>query len=105
MLAEIRALHQGIVVVEQLPTKIVPEAVKNTNLKIMLRLTSKDDRDFLGEAMNFDDLQKRFVTNLRPGQYVVFESNVDQPLLLTLPPENEWDPFFADTGAPGADTA
>ncbi len=90
MLAEIRALRQGMVIVEQIPTKIVPEAVKNTNLKIMLRLTSKDDRDFLGEAMNFNDEQKHFVTNLRPGQYVVFEENVDQPLLLTLPQEREW---------------
>lgn len=90
MLAEIRAFGQGIVIVEQIPTKIVPEAVKNTNLKIMLRLTSKNDRDYLGEAMNFNEEQKRFVTNLRaePGksvQFVAFEETLDQPILLSLP--------------------
>ncbi|MHB1768273.1 MAG: ATP-binding protein [Phycisphaerae bacterium] len=90
MLAEMRAYGQGIVIVEQIPTKIIPEAVKNTNLRIMLRLTSKDDRDFLGDAMNLTEAQKLFVTGLtakegRDIQYVVFEEGIDQPRLLTLP--------------------
>jgi hypothetical protein len=90
MLAEIRAFGQGLVIVEQIPTKIVPEAVKNTNLKIMLRLTAADDREYLGEAMNFSDQQKRFVTSLRAVSgrgvdMVVFEQQLDQPRLLTLP--------------------
>jgi len=90
MLAEIRAYGQGIVIVEQIPTKIVPEAVKNTNLKVMLRLTSKDDREFLGDAMNFNEAQKNFVNNLKTGQFVVFEEGVDQPVLLSLPAEKSW---------------
>jgi hypothetical protein len=90
MLAEIRAFGQGLVIVEQIPTKIVPEAVKNTNLKIMLRLTAADDRAFLGAAMNFSDEQSRFVTSLRAESgrgvdMVVFEQQLDQPRLLTLP--------------------
>lgn len=90
MLAEVRAFGQGLAIVEQIPTKIVPEAVKNTNLKIMLRLTAKDDREYLGEAMNFTESQKRFVTNLkvergRQINFVVFEEGVEQPLLLALP--------------------
>ncbi len=90
MLSEMRAYGQGIVIVEQIPTKIIPEAVKNTNLRIMLRLTSRDDRDFLGDAMNFTEAQKLFVTGLtskegRDIQYVIFEESIDQPRLLTLP--------------------
>jgi len=90
MLAEIRAFGQGIVIVEQIPQKLVPEAIKNTNLKIMLRLTSEDDREYLGAAMNFNEEQRRFVTSLRAEsgksvQFVAFEENIDQPVLLTLP--------------------
>jgi hypothetical protein len=90
MLAEIRAFGQGMVIVEQIPTKIVPEAVKNTNLKIMLRLTAADDREFLGTAMNFTEEQKKFVTSLRAESgrgvdFVVFEQQLDQPRLLMLP--------------------
>lgn len=104
MLAEIRAYGQGIGIVEQIPTKIIPEAVKNTNLKIMLRMTSQDDRDFLGAAMNFSEEQKRFVTGLRaePGKavnFVVFDESLDQPVLLTLPldradKKNLFDQYF-----------
>ncbi|MEI9851203.1 MAG: DUF87 domain-containing protein [Sphingomonas sp.] len=90
MLAEIRAFGQGIIIVEQIPTKIVSEAIKNTNLKIMLRLTSRDDREYLGEAMNFTETQKRFVTTLRAERgkginMVVFEEGVEQPVMLSLP--------------------
>jgi hypothetical protein len=90
MLAEIRALGQGIFIVEQIPTKIVAEAVKNTNLKIMLRLTSEDDRNYLGEAMNFTQDQKRFVSTLRPLNLAVFEEDLDQPLLLEIPHSEDW---------------
>jgi hypothetical protein len=102
MLAEIRAFGQGLIIVEQIPTKIVPEAVKNTNLKIMLRLTAADDREFLGEAMNFSEEQKRFVTSLRAESgrgvdMVVFEQQLDQPRLLTLPlPAVTSGPIHAD---------
>lgn len=90
MLAEIRALGQSLVLVEQIPTKIIPEAVKNTNLKVMLRVTAKDDRDYLGEAMSFTEEQKQFVTSLRARgghgiDMVIFEEGVDQPLMLNLP--------------------
>lgn len=101
MLAEIRAFGQGLIIVEQIPTKIVPEAVKNTNLKIMLRLTAADDREFLGAAMNFTNDQKRFVTSLRAESgrgvdMVVFEQQLDQPRLLTLPlPKNDGKPIHA----------
>lgn len=90
MLAEIRALGQGLVIVEQIPTKIVGEAIKNTNLKVMLRTTAREDRDYLGEAMNFTEEQKMFVTSLRAEagagiDMVVFEEGIDQPLMLNLP--------------------
>jgi hypothetical protein len=102
MLAEIRAFRQSLIIVEQIPTKLVPAAVKNTNLKIMLRITSRDDRDYLGEAMSFNEEQKQFVSFLRAEppppldkvsgeqasgqvQFVAFDENVEQPVLLTLP--------------------
>jgi hypothetical protein len=95
MLAEIRAYGQGLMIVEQIPTKLVPEAVKNTNLKVMLRITAEDDREFLGTAMGFTDEQKRFVTGLRTGQCVVFEELLDRPVMLTIPGPDEWPLLFS----------
>lgn len=90
MLSEIRAYRQGLMIVEQIPTRIVPDAVKNTNLKIMMSLNSEDDRDFLGEAMYFNDRQKRFVNSLKTGQCVVFAEDVETPVMLEVPPPSRW---------------
>ena len=85
MLAEIRAYGQGIGIVEQIPTKIVSDAIKNTSLKIMLRLPSKNDRDYLGEAMNLNEEQIQFASLLKQGQAIVFDETVDLPVLLEIP--------------------
>jgi hypothetical protein len=84
MLAEIRAYGEGIVIVEQIPTKLISDAIKNTNLKIMHRITSHEDREYLGEAMNFNEQQKRFVSSLRRGEAVVFEEHLDHPVLVRV---------------------
>ena len=59
MLAEIRAYGEGIVVAEQIPTKLVPDVVKNTALKVVHRLPAEDDRRLVGAAMNLDEDQSR----------------------------------------------
>ena len=90
LLAEIRSFGQSIVIVEQIPSKLILDAVKNTNLKFLMRLNTGDDREFMGQAMNCSEPQKRFVNTLKTGQAVVFEEGLDQPILLQIPdPEKE----------------
>lgn len=84
MLAEIRARNEAIFIVEQSPTKLVADAIKNTNLKIMHRLTNKSDRSYLGEAMNMDDQQSRYATTLQQGEALVFEEQLDKPILVKM---------------------
>jgi hypothetical protein len=71
-LAENRKYGEGIVIAEQLPTKLVVDAVKNTNLKVMHRLTSEEDRRYLGETMGLDEPQMRFATRLVTGEALVY---------------------------------
>ena len=54
MLAEMRALGQGILIADQLPTAISAQAVKQTNVKVMMRITSKDDREEIGNSMDLN---------------------------------------------------
>ncbi|MDB4293115.1 DUF87 domain-containing protein, partial [Maribacter sp.] len=44
MMAEIRAKGEGIFIVEQAPTKLVSDVIKNSNFKLMHRINSKEDR-------------------------------------------------------------
>jgi hypothetical protein len=47
LLAEIRAYGQGIVVVDQVPTKLASDVIKNTNLKIAHRIVDEAARKVL----------------------------------------------------------
>ena len=84
MLAEIRAYGQGFIIADQIPNKLAPEALKNTNLKIMHRIVSVDDRDSMGGAMNLDDIQKRHVTALGQGRALVYAEKMEQPYHLAI---------------------
>jgi hypothetical protein len=84
MLAEIRAYGQGFIIADQIPNKLAPEALKNTNLKIMHRIVATDDRDSMGGAMNLDDIQKRHVTALGQGHALVYAERMEQPYHLCV---------------------
>ncbi|MFA1537702.1 helicase HerA-like domain-containing protein [Actinomadura monticuli] len=85
MLAEIRAYGEGIIVAEQIPTKLVPDVIKNTALKVVHRLPAYDDRHQVGAAMNLDGDQSREVVSLRPGVAAVFADGMDRPLRVRVP--------------------
>src|SRR6202046_4547411 len=84
MLAEIRSYGQGFIIADQIPNKLAPEALKNTNLKIMHRIVATDDRDSMGGAMNLDDIQKRHVTALGQGRAIVYAEKMEQPFHLAI---------------------
>ncbi|MFF1818122.1 ATP-binding protein [Kribbella sp. NPDC058245] len=85
LLAEIRAYGEGIVVAEQIPSKVIPDVVKNSALKILHRLPAADDREMVGATMNLDEPQSRAVVSLPPGQAAVFTDGMDRPVRVRIP--------------------
>ncbi len=75
-LAENRKYGEGVIIAEQLPTKLVADAVKNTNLKIMHRLTAEDDRRYLGETMGVDEAQRLFAARLQTGEALLYSDDL-----------------------------
>lgn len=71
MLAELRALGEGFVIVDQIPTKLAPDTLKNTNTKILHRLTSPTDRQVAGQSVNLTDRQSQYLAGLSKGLAVV----------------------------------
>jgi hypothetical protein len=102
LLAEIRAYGEGIMVVEQIPAKLVPDVVKNTALKVLHRLPAQDDRQVVGAAMNLDEDQSRQVVSLRPGVAAVFADGMDRPLRIRVPFGGAWErqPSAPDRSVP-----
>jgi hypothetical protein len=85
MLAEMRALNEGIIVADQLPTAIAPEAIKTTNIKVMHRVVAEDDRKEMGGAMVFDGGQFHQAAILPAGQSFVFKEGDARSQLVAEP--------------------
>lgn len=71
MLSEIRAYGEGCIVVDQIPTRLIPDAIKNTNLKIVHRLTSMDDIKAVSAGMLLREDQQAVIGMLQPGEAIV----------------------------------
>ena len=84
ILSEIRAFGQGIVIAEQVPTKLTPDAIKNSNLKVLHRLVAEDDRQVVGGSVNLDDAQKRRLATLSVGEAVVYVEGLRKPVLVSV---------------------
>lgn len=74
MLSEIRAYGEGMLLVDQVPTRLISDAIKNTNLKITHRLVAEDDCKAIGEAMGLNDDQRKVISKLLIGQCIVSSS-------------------------------
>ena len=72
MLAEVRKYGACMVIADQIPGKLLPDVIKNTNTKIVHRLLPEDDRRAMGESMMMDEKQRAFLPELAPGEAIVF---------------------------------
>jgi hypothetical protein len=85
ILAEIRAYGEGLLIVDQIPTKLAPEVIKHTSLKVMHRLGAMDDQAVMSATMNLDERQTRHVATLDTGVAAVFGLGDDAPMLVRVP--------------------
>lgn len=75
MLAEIRKYGESIIIADQIPNKLTPEVLKNTNIKIVHRLFAQDDKDVIGSTMSLTEEQRNFLSNLEIGHAVIFSGS------------------------------
>ncbi len=78
MLAEVRALRESIVIADQLPTALASEVTKNTGLKIVHRLTSKDDREKIGGAISASALQLEKIASFTKGHAFIHHEKIQK---------------------------
>lgn len=72
LLAEVRKYGEGLIIADQIPNKLVPDVIKNTNTKIVHRLFAADDRNAIGDAIGLSDEQKDFLPLLQPGETIIY---------------------------------
>ncbi len=71
LLSEIRSYGQGIMIVDQIPTRLVADAIKNTNYKIVHRLTAPDDCLTMASGLALRQDQSMVIPALSVGDAIV----------------------------------
>lgn len=89
MLAELRKVGVGLMLVEQLPTRLEQNVVKLPGTKILHRLSAKDDREMMAQSMNMTEEQTRYAATFSAGEAAVFTEGLVEPILL-----NMFDPWM-----------
>lgn len=87
MLAEVRKYGEALVVVDQIPGKLTPEVLKNTNTKIVHKIFAMDDKEAIGNTMALSDEQKDFLSFLDIGRAIVFSQGWDSSLQVQIKPK------------------
>ena len=85
ILSEVRSFGEGLVIAEQIPSRLGEDALKNTNLKIIHRLPGEDDRKVVGATMNMEAEQQNHISLFKPGQVAVFSEGYERPTFVTIP--------------------
>ncbi|GHH42694.1 ATP-binding protein [Lentzea cavernae] len=85
LLAEMRSYGEGFIVSDQIPTKLVPDVVKNSTVKIVHRLSAPDDRALMGASMNLTDAQRDHLAELPPGHAVLHDDSASAAALIQVP--------------------
>ena len=71
MLSEIRSYGEGLMLVDQVPTRLIDDAIRNTNYKIAHRLSAKDDVDVMAGALGLRIDQQTLIPLLQQGQAII----------------------------------
>lgn len=85
LISEIRAYGQGLFIVEQIPTKLVSDVIKQTDIKILHRLVATDERNVMAGAMNATRKQVEHIVSLATGEAFVKLPERDVPTLVEVP--------------------
>lgn len=75
MLAEVRKYGESLIIADQIPNKMTPEVLKNTNTKIVHKIFAEDDKEAVGNTISLSKEQKDFLSSLPTGRAIVFSQS------------------------------
>ena len=75
-LTENRKYGEGVIFTGQFPARLVANAVKSSNLKLVHRLTAEDDRRYLGHTMGMDEAQRSLAGRLKAGEALLYSDEL-----------------------------
>lgn len=71
IMSEIRGYGQGLLLVDQIPTRLIQDAIKNTNYKIVHRMTAPDDCAIMASSLALRPDQQNIIPALGRGEIII----------------------------------
>lgn len=102
-IAEMRSVGEGFMIIDQSPGAVDEAAIKNTAIKICMRLPSKSDCEEVGAALSLNDNQIRELSRLDIGVAAIFHVGWTDTLLARM--GNIWDKRYRQASMPVLDSS
>lgn len=83
-IAEMRTYGEGFIIADQSPHAVDMSAIRNTNIKVVLRLPEETDRQLIGGSMGLNDGQIAEIARLPSGAAVVHQNDWLEPVLCQM---------------------
>lgn len=89
LIAEMRSYGQGVIIAEQIPTKLAPDVIKNSSNKIIHRLVSSDDQEIIANTIGIPKEDAIFLGTLRTGFALCHKEGMNKPVNVNVNPVND----------------
>lgn len=83
-IAEMRSAGEGFMIIDQSPGAVDEAAIRNTAIKIVMRLPSKNDCEEMGAALSLNENQIRELSRLDIGIAAIFHAGWTDTLLARM---------------------
>jgi DNA-binding PadR family transcriptional regulator len=85
LMREIRELGEGVILIDQHPSKMSPSALGNLGTKFCMAMSLNQDVKAVADSMLLDREQQRYLAMLQVGQAICRSDRLDRPMLLNIP--------------------
>ena len=58
-------------IVDQVPSRLIEDAIKNTNIKVIHKIVAADDFNMIGQSIGLTDEQQKVIPKLSIGQAIL----------------------------------
>lgn len=80
MIAEMRSYGQGVIIAEQIPSKLAPDVIKNSSNKIIQRVVSLDDQALVSNTIGIKVEDSVYLGSLKTGEALCHREGMSLPV-------------------------
>lgn len=84
MIAEMRSYGQGVIIAEQIPSKLAPDVIKNSSNKIIQRVVSADDQGLIANTIGMKQEDAVLLGSLRSGMGLCHKEGMCLPVYVSI---------------------